>query len=618
MKTVRFARFLLSLACVGMLSATIAYGREPGTSDDSVALPIAGGKEVRIANPYRCGFDVKTSAHGFVLTSKDWVAEIDPVSAPAESPSTPVELTSFAAPGQYEPLSLVIYAQQDLRELTVHASDLKCAAGTIAAENIEVRWGMRGPKRKRYHFPPTAFAVVTTFLPLMGTLDVPAGNFREVFLIVHVPGNTAPGKYEGRVSVAAKGLPAAQTSVTVQVLPLSLGKPAGKLFGVYYGLRNRLKTPDIARVEIHDMRAHGVDMLHPNLGIGYRRLASGEVEVDYSTLEQGLAFLHEEHFAGRVVVDTGLASLALRLGHRPVKGAVDATLDTDQRFQQVANQAIEGLKPIQQRYPQMEIVLTHLDEVFNEGRLPLYLQLTRAAKQVPGFRHYITFHTINAQADEMRRQIAPYVDLRCHHSNYTFDWWLARGHTLAEYAEELARDHAEAGIYFNPVGAYTDAERFRVVNGLYMWLCPFKFQISWTYQDVRGDPFNDLDEKVSDTTFAVFLPEQGVLMPAKIWEGYRQGINDLRYLSTLESLIAESGDRKPNEVAAARRWLESLRARIPDPRKLQGDDRTKLGTPEEPPLIHAIQQEFSRGGLQRMRREAAEHILSILGTTPGR
>ena len=60
--------------------------------------------------------------------------------------------------------------------------------------------------------------------------------------------------------------------------------------------------------------------------------------------------------------------------------------------------------------PSSGLPRTHLDEVFNRGRLPLYIRLTKAAQQVPGVRRCITFHTVADRNDAMRKEIDPFDD----------------------------------------------------------------------------------------------------------------------------------------------------------------------------------------------------------------
>lgn len=527
-----------------------------------LVVPIADGAPITVPNPYRFLCNLPPSPSGYTVAAKDWVSEMDPAATPEEGPAA---LSSFAAPGQYEPFAFVIYAQKEMKDIRVEVSDLRCGSETISARDVESRWAMRGPRRRRYRFPPKDFLVVTTFLPALQPMTIPAGNFREIVLIAHVPGKAKPGVYEGKITVSSAPLPPVELPIKLHVLPFALKDPPNKKYGMYYNLSDRLLTPDVADLELQDMKAHGVEALFPFLGIRYRLLPSGELCADYGAVEKGLLMLRKNGFAGLVIIETGLQSAARLLGHDVQKGATGESLDTDPKFQQAAKQAIHGLKEVQKRFPEFEIVLTHMDEVFNEGRLPMYIRLTRAAQQEPGFRYYITFHTIKPEADAMRKEIDPYVDIRCHHSNYTFDWWLTRGHTLEEYAEELKKSGDEGAFYFNPVGAFCDAERYRVFNGIYLWLGPFKYHIPYIYSWIGGDPLNDLDGSGSDHIFAFYSWKERRIIPAKIWEGYRQGIYDTRYLYTLESAIESAKDTKPNETKAARQWIENLKAKIPKP-----------------------------------------------------
>ena len=42
------------------------------------------------------------------------------------------------------------------------------------------------------------------------------------------------------------------------------------------------------------------------------------------------------------------------------------------------------------------------------------------------------------------------------------------------------------------------------------------------------------------------------------WEGYREGVDDIRYLATLLSAIDQAGSSKSKDADAARQWLDTL------------------------------------------------------------
>ena len=95
------------------------------------------------------------------------------------------------------------------------------------------------------------------------------------------------------------------------------------------------------------------------------------------------------------------------------------------------------------------------------------------------------------------------------------------------------------------------------------------------------------------------------------WEAWREGIDDVKYLLMLQELI----DRRPGSepARAAAEWLDDLRRRIPKP---QGLDYSAGPTPKrdasESPFILALRKAFSSDDLQKIRHDAAQHIVKLL------
>ena len=550
---------------------------------------------------YRCEFDTTGWADAYRIGAKNYLDELDPA---VEYPQAR-ELMAFATPGEVEPLTFVIYAARDLGDVSVRVDDLRSEGGVIDSGNVALRTVARGPRRFTYRSPAADHRIVSRFLFRFGPFDLPAGHFREIWLTLRVPRDAAPGAYAGCVTVRAQGLEAATIPLRLDVLPFKLERPSTKRYGVYRSVKTDLENRERSRRELVDIREHGGSLLCPRLHIGYKEGEDGDISVSYDEIEAGLALIREVGLEGPIVIETGFPVLQrlLKLEHEE--------LGSSERFRSVARRAIEGMKPVQARFPSLGIVLTHLDEVFSGDRLPRYIAMTQAARQVPGFRFYITFHTVNERAEELRRQIDPYVDIRGNHG-YSFEWWLAREHTFEEYRQELRDSGDEAWFYLNPNRVWRDAKLQRLVNGLYMWLSPFSGRLDWGYSHPRGDPFNDLDSDSTDTGYAFWSPtEPEDLVPTRDWEAWREGIDDVSYLLMLESLIEE---RKEAQAArAAARWRERLRARIP---KAQGSKYKAGPTPKrdasESPFILALRQTFTSDDLQQIRYQAAQHIVGLL------
>ena len=585
--------------------ARVVLRKEPTTVSNARHLPKAPlALSLLIASAaaseehYRCQFDTSGWETAYRVGVKNYLDELDPA---VEYPRAR-ELKTFAARGEYEPLAFVIYAGKDLKSVQVEVTDLKSDAGLIASDNLTVRTVVRGPRRFTYRSPVEDHRVVSRFLFRFKPFDLRAGHFREIWLTVKAPEDAAPGVYSGRIVVRPDGRRATALPVRLEVLPFKLRPSPKKRYGVYHNVKTDAQNRERSKRELIDIREHGGSLIYPVLYVRYETKPDGGIAISYDEIENGLELIREVGLAGPVVINTGFTALQRRLKLKHEE------LPTSDAFRSTARQAIEGLKPVQRRFPEIEIALTHLDEVFGgRDRLPRYIAMTKAAQQVPGFRFYITFHTVGESAEPLRRQLDPYVDIRGHHG-YSFEWWLSRGHTFEEYERELRESGDEAWFYLNPNRIWRDAKLQRLVNGLYMWLSPFSGRLDWGHSKPEDDPFNDLDGKSTDTGYVFWSPaEPDDLVPTRDWEAWREGIEDVSYLLMLESLIRQQ--EKTSAARAAAQWLADLRARMPKPQGLKyATGPTPKRDASESPFILALRKTFSSDDLQKIRYEAARHI----------
>lgn len=560
----------------------------------------------------RVEFEVPATDRGYFVCPRDYIEDLDVSAPPAviervgQVLDAVPEVEAFATPGELEPVAFAVYAGKDLAGVQVSASDLT-GPGRIPAENVDVRLVQRCLQRRIYSAPVEQCVVTSRFLRRNRPFSLPAGSVKEVWITVSVPDGAAPGTYHGAITVAPRGLPATTIRVSFEVLPFRLGEAAGRVYGLYYRLGPTLDRPEKARAELRDMRAHGATMLHPSLGISFRRGDDG-IEIAYDSIITGLTMMREEGYRGPTPIETRLITLARLLGHTDVghSGQTGESLDGDPEFAALAKEAIAGLKDVQAQFPEFDIILRHMDEVFNRGRLPLYIRLTKAAQQVPGFRFYQTLHTCGDWEDKMA-EIDPYVDVRCY-NGHCLDEYIKAGHTWDDLALELRQSGDEGWTYYNLRGPFVTPKWVRIINGLYMWWSPLKAHCPWIYHSYRGDPFDDTDgPRVGgcDYGFAFPSPDDGITpVPTRHWEAFREGIDDLRYISTLEQEVARVKRIAPDECAAAERWLRTLRDLMPAADVVQAID-------EESPILVAVSRETSGGGLQRLRRRTADEIVRL-------
>ena len=127
------------------------------------------------------------------------------------------------------------------------------------------------------------------------------------------------------------------------------------------------------------------------------------------------------------------------------------------------------------------------------------------------------------------------------------DKWHSRGHKIWCYA--------------NPQGGVENPEINRRNFGLLLWKHRYDGAATWTYLSTAGHTWNDFDNPRGRDYNFVYPTMDGVIDTVQ-WEGYREGVDDVRYVTTLEDAIRKakaSGDpKRVNAASTAERYLEEL------------------------------------------------------------
>ncbi|MBU0607201.1 MAG: hypothetical protein KKI08_04905, partial [Armatimonadetes bacterium] len=451
---------------------------------------------------------------------------------------------------------------------------------------------------------PKNFSPVPRFVFPYRPFTLDPGTMREIFVEVHVPDGTAPGTYRGTVTVNGGGRETA-VGLLCRVLPIKFA-PCPKQYGMYYRMTTMLDEPARLEAELADMQRHGITLLWGGMGV---RVAQddGKLSYDYEPLRQMLAALKAQGFHGPIPIEDSLMTLARVMGKKVATGQpLDETIETDAAFMAEAKRMLDGLLPLRQEFPEFELVLTHMDEVFTKDRLPLFLQLARIADKLSPLRFYITMHTTpQSPWREMFAQVAPFVDIPCF-NGHALDDYLKGGGTWAELAQLLAANKQEAWTYYNIRGSFFTAEWMRIVNGLYLWQAPLRVHIPWMYYYASGDVFDDTDAVGHDFAYAAPSREDPtVLIPTLHYQAMREGMDDVRYVYTLKALIEQNKAKRPQEAAAAQKVLDEVAAMLP---KIP-DDLQEI-THESPWLV-AISDKFVGEEYNKLRWRIAEAILKL-------
>ncbi|MEC8992147.1 MAG: ion transporter [Candidatus Latescibacterota bacterium] len=91
-------------------------------------------------------------------------------------------------------------------------------------------------------------------------------------------------------------------------------------------------------------------------------------------------------------------------------------------------------------------------------------------------------------------------------------------------------------------------------GGLGLWRIGFDGVMNWAYTHISADPENQ------PMHFAMVLRTEGGVLDTPKWEGFREGVDDVRYLTTLLATLAEALGRFPDEplIAETHQWVGKL------------------------------------------------------------
>ncbi len=552
-------------------------------------------------------FELPDAPKGYVIYDGHPVDEVDPAVEPLHE-TFPEALQIAAAPGEYEAAQFSIFADRDLNGINVAVSDLTGDAGEIGAETIEVQLVRRVLMRKGYWMPrlPANYETVSRFIFPNREFWLPESNFKEVYLLTHVPDDAAPGNYSGTVTVSAEGAEPTEMQLRLTVRPIDLIQPTNKRYGFYYRSSWLQERPEeVNDAEFADMAAHGITTIKGHTRINLARDEDGNITWDFDLIRQTLDKGLEHGFFGEVTIYDNLMHLARLMEYSGLnlEGEGEPVSEKEDLLA-VAKDCFADLKQLEAEYPQYEFLLTHMDEVFGRGRLPRYLDFARVVTKTSDYRLYITIPYSPGRWEDKMEQADPWIDVRCI-NGHSLESWLQAGNDWDDMAQHLAEAGDEAWIYHNMRGSFFRAEWNRFINGLFLWVSPIEVHVPWMYYRYGGNPFDDTDAEGFDFGYAFPHPDDPTLLISTLhYEAFREGYDDMRYIRTLEETMKQARAAGV-DVSEAQAWLGRIKSMLPQiPEDIEDVDL-------ESPYSVAAQRSFSGADWDAMPDQTARHIMKL-------
>ncbi len=494
---------------------------------------------------------------GFVVYGRHYLECIYPHTKPRAEEFNPT-LRLFACPGEYEPANFIVLPQRDLAGARVRVSDI----GPVPASAIEirkVRYNLARPNYTVLH----RYRVVPDILEPFNGGDLKADENARFWLTIHVPTNAPAGQYSGRVEFTCAG-GAASLPIQLRILPIPLRDDPGKIFGIYYrhpydqlaGAEDDVSREHFRRraeLEHADMAAHGTRNVTLSCSSPPAD-AEGRFKFNWDLLAAKLDLWRKHDFRGPVVLSFNTDGVYEKHTKERYGSHLRGVKDPPDAFSAEITAMVKALEVERKARGWPEFLYYPVDEPSTDTASVRFMAKVLQACKAAGVRTYLTADPTHDQFEPLR----PYVDV-----------WSTQ--PFAPDRETVLADSQARGVEYwcypnhvNGENDHTPVAGARMTYGFGFWRSGFRTLIPWIYSANIGDPFNYLDGSSQD--FFNRQEPDGTPMPVVLWEAYREGYDDSRYVFTLEQLIAEAkaSPRGPAREAAAmaEKELQSISSAI--------------------------------------------------------
>jgi hypothetical protein len=134
------------------------------------------------------------------------------------------------------------------------------------------------------------------------------------------------------------------------------------------------------------------------------------------------------------------------------------------------------------------------------------------------------------------------------------------GRLQPDYATRFHLKGNQIASYGNPQVGVENPEVYRRNYGFALWKAGYDGAMDWAYQRNYGAFWNDFDNHPEHTAYreeTFTYPTGNGIVSTIQWEGYREAIDDVRYLSTLLNRI-DKKRKQGADVSAFEAWVESI------------------------------------------------------------
>ncbi len=447
------------------------------------------------------------------------------------------EIVVAAARGEYEPLLVGVRPLDDLGAVTVEVSDLTSGSARIPASAVDVRVVRNLTRRAG----SGRFTIAPAVLLPFESVDLKKGLTREFWLTVHVPEDVPAGSYTGTITLRFADGKSEAVPVTLTVYPFTL-READFTFGLFWvsptlgegygpGTERFWKEQEAV---LRMLREHGFTSLTGSPLPSVTGVEGGKVQLDFTQFDR----------FWRLALPLGFTRDYQSYG----RGIRNLNRETAEKFgityEELIRQVFTQLREHSEKMGVPSMTMSLCDEPRTPDQFQrLFADLTVWRRAAPEVMAGYTSSTSTQLADSSN----PHKKL--------FDLLtvpIVNGHDpgVMEYARKQGK---RVDIYNQGGGRYS--------FGLYQWrekLAGAGARWQWIMHISHADPYYDLDGREPDPCYIYFRTDG--LAPAVRLEQAREGIDDLRYITTAVKLAEEIKEGTSWAVSRAKETLARIEA----------------------------------------------------------
>ena len=486
----------------------------------------------------------RSRKRGYVLFPQDWMDLCFEQVAPVVDPGK-FTLKLKAAKGEFEPVTLGVHGLENLGKITFTGGEKFKKAGI----KVDIATALSMPKRTTNYSKNSEFVVAPQCLERTNIADLKKGRTKQFWITVKVPENMKAGIYRDNfVLTSSKGKEIVPVELEVRPFKLdSIGKNRTALFNRRTLWKGKFDYHNVIR----EMADHGLNTLiiieMINDLIPWKFDADGRVQIDPKNPEAVKLI--------KVMKDAGIKTIILAT--QTIVFELYGKKHADENFLKI----VSALQKLVKENNGPEIYFYGMDEVLSNmsWKYKQAVWETKLLKQLNAklFHVHLWYKTARPIQKELD-VLSPHVDVFCVRYNTRNLWYVDSWEEIQKEAHKRGKElwsyNADNAVQFSQTGMK------RFAYGWFFRTTGEKTcgQTMWEYHAIYGNPYTDLDYDHTDWAYVYPANMQYKGGYSLEYEATREGVDDLRYICTLENSIA-SAKKRGIDTTSAEKLLSDLK-----------------------------------------------------------